>query len=207
MQDLLKNTDLPNSLGGEGEVPPPKEKNGKKPKKRDINRAVQTYFRNSYRTHISLSALADRKSNIMVRLNSILIGLIIIFFKTVTAEDYAAMVTGVIFMLTAVTSLVFAALAARPHITSLLNADSSLDEAKRNLFFFGNYVQVDLGKYEEYANYILKHPDLVYDNMLRDLYYLGKVLDLKFRLLKYSYSIFVWGLVTTVIAFLFAVHL
>lgn len=113
----------------------PKKKSGKGFKKRDANRALQTYFRNSYRTHISLSALADRKSNIMVRLNSLLIGLLIVFFETIVSYNEAAIVTGVIFLVTALASLVFAALAARPHITSNIRPDADVEEAQRNIFF------------------------------------------------------------------------
>jgi hypothetical protein len=102
---------------------------------------------------------------------------------------------------------VFAALAARPHITSVLSAGSSIDEAKRNLFFFGNFVKLDMEKYTASFESLLEEPDLTYENMIRDLYFLGKVLDKKFRLLKFSYLIFIWGLVLTVISFLFAVLL
>ncbi len=42
--------------------------------------------------------------------------------------------------------------------------------------------------------------------MIRDLYFLGLVLDKKFKLLNYSYSVFIGGLIITVISFLFAVH-
>jgi len=41
-------------------------------------RAIQTYFRTSYRNHISLYAIADKKANIMISVNSIMISVIII---------------------------------------------------------------------------------------------------------------------------------
>lgn len=90
------------------------EKKKKKRRDRDRIRALQTYFRNSYRTHINLSGLADRKSNIMVRLNSLLISILLVFFKSIVSYSHAAIVTGVIFLVSALISLIFAALAARP---------------------------------------------------------------------------------------------
>ena len=40
--------------------------------------------------------------------------------------------------------------------------------------------------------------------MTRDLYFLGKVLDKKYRFLTMSYNIFMVGFVATVLTFLFA---
>jgi len=47
----------------------------------------------------------------------------------------------------------------------------------------------------------------MYGNMTRDLYYLGKVLDKKYRLLTMSYNIFMVGFATTVLFFLIALFL
>jgi hypothetical protein len=38
--------------------------------------------------------------------------------------------------------------------------------------------------------------------MVRDLYFLGKVLDKKYRYLSISYTVFMVGFVTTVVSFL-----
>ena len=179
-----------------------KEKKGRRAEK-----ALQTYFRNSYRTHINLSGLADRKSNIMVRLNSLLISILLVFFKSLVSYSPAAVVTGVIFLVTALISLIFAALAARPSVTQNVNEDSNLESLKNNLFFFGNYVHLDYDKYEEAMEAMLESVEDVYGNMIRDLYFLGKVLDTKFKLLRWSYNVFIWGLIVTVISFLFALAL
>lgn len=175
-----------------------------KKKKRD-NKAWDTFLRNSYRTHISLSALADRKSNIMVRLNSILIGLVIAFFKMLVSYNEAAVTTGLIFLITALASLVFAAVAASPHITRNLNNDSNSLEVRQNLFFFGNYSRLDYERYRDALFSIAKEPEVIYENQIRDLYCLGKVLDKKFWLLKYSYGVFLWGLAATVLSFILTV--
>jgi Family of unknown function (DUF5706) len=49
---------------------------------------------------------------------------------------------------------------------------------------------------------MFKDSDLLYGNMARDLYNLGKVLDRKYRLLSISYNIFMVGFVSTVVLFL-----
>ncbi|RMF21352.1 MAG: phosphohydrolase, partial [Bacteroidetes bacterium] len=43
---------------------------------------------------------------------------------------------------------------------------------------------------------------LLYGNMARDLYHLGKVLDKKYRYLTISYNLFMVGFIATVLSFL-----
>ena len=50
---------------------------------------------------------------------------------------------------------------------------------------------------------VLQDSDLLYGNLVRDLYHLGKVLDKKYRYLTISYNIFMVGLIITVGLFLF----
>ncbi len=118
-------------------------------KRKDAARALQTYFRNNYRTHISLSALADRKSHIMIRLNSLLISILIVFFKEIINLTPLAIFTGVFFLITTLISLIFSALAAKPHVTKNLSMSSSLEDAQKNIFFYGNFIGLDINRYEE----------------------------------------------------------
>jgi hypothetical protein len=45
---------------------------------------------------------------------------------------------------------------------------------------------------------LMKSQDLLYGNMIRDLYFLGIVLNKKYKLLRYSYLAFMVGLILTV---------
>ena len=51
---------------------------------------------------------------------------------------------------------------------------------------------------------VFNDSELLYGNMVRDLYYLGKVLDKKYRYLSISYNIFMVGFIATVGTFLIA---
>ena len=167
-------------------------------------RAMESFLRNSYRTHISLSALADRKSSIMIKFNSILISILIVFFERIIEFNPAALVSAILFLITALISLAFSTLSARPHITRLNKADENWADAKKNLFFFGNFVGLSLEDYEKAVDSMMKDKPLIYGNMVRDIYHLGKVLDTKFKYLKWSYNFFLLGLIFTVLAFLFS---
>ncbi len=165
---------------------------------------TQTFFRTNYRTHINLSAIADNKANIMISVNAILISVMIsvISYRNMTETNPAVLMPVVIFLVTGLTSLIFAVLAARPKVTTLVHAATPIEEAKKNIVFFGNFVALDLERYEQVMDEVFKDSELLYGNLTRDLYHLGKVLDKKYRYLSISYNIFMVGFVATVLTFL-----
>ena len=170
------------------------------------NSATQTFFRANYRNHINLSAIADNKANIMISVNAILISVLIsiLSYRNIPETNPMVLLPVVIFLVTGLTSLIFAVLSIRPKVTSLNENSTNIEEVKKNIVFFGNYVNLDLDKYKEALDAVLRSGELIYGNMARDLYYLGKVLDKKYRYLTMSYNIFMIGFVATVVTFLFA---
>lgn len=169
------------------------------------SRATQTFFRANYRNHINLSAIADNKANIMISVNSILISVLItiLTYRNITETNPSVLLPIVIFLITGLASLIFAVLSARPKITRLNQENINFEEAKRNIVFFGNFVSLDLDQYEAAMDAMFRDGELMYGNMTRDLYYLGKVLEKKYNYLTLSYNIFMIGFVTSVIMFLF----
>lgn len=169
--------------------------------------AIQTFFRTNYRNHINLSSIADNKANIMISVNAILISVLIslLTYKNITETTPMVMMPVVIFLVINMISLVFAVLSIRPKVTSLNNEETSAATAKQNIIFFGNFVNLDLEKYEEAVDAMFRDGELLYGNMVRDLYYLGKVLDKKYRYLTIAYNTFMVGFVATVVTFLIAI--
>ena len=58
--------------------------------------------------------------------------------------------------------------------------------------------------YEWGMKEMMKDADYLYSSLIRDIYYLGVVLGKKYRLLRLSYTIFMFGFVISVISFLCA---
>ncbi len=172
--------------------------------KNRLSPGAQTFFRTNYRNHINLSAIADQKANIMISVNAILISVMIsvISYRNMTETNPAVLMPVVIFLVTGLSSLIFAVLAARPKVTSLINDATPIEEAKRNLMFFGNFTALRQERYEQLMDEVFRDSDLLYGNMTRDLYNLGKVLDRKYRFLSISYNIFMVGFVATVLLFM-----
>ncbi len=168
------------------------------------NSGTQTFFRTNYRNHINLSAIADGKANIMITVNALLISVIIsvLTYRNITETNPSVLLPAIIFLITGLTSLIFAVLSARPKVTSLNENSPPFDQAKKNIVFFGNFVKMDLDKYEDAMDAMFRNSELLYGNMTRDLYHLGMVLDKKYRYLTLSYNVFMIGFVATVLTFL-----
>jgi len=171
--------------------------------------ATQTYFRTNYRNHINLSAIADNKANIMISVNAILLSVLIsvMTYKNLAETKPMILMAIIVFFITGLTSLIFAVLSARPKITTVNKQSKDKILNQKNIVFFGNFVHLDLDQYEEAMNAVFRDSELMYGNMVRDLYFLGKVLDKKYRYLSTSYNIFMVGFVATAITMLIALML
>ncbi|OKL41057.1 Pycsar system effector family protein [Pontibacter flavimaris] len=178
-------------------------------------RGIETMFRNTYRTHLNLSAIADNKANMMISLNAIIISVIITYLSAKTSTvgtDYTTHRTFLIpisiLLLTTLGSVIFAIISAQPEVTSFTfkkKKNQKLDTRNVNLLFFGNFTNLPLDEFQQGMHDIMRDKKSLYNNMITDIYYLGEVLDRKYKILRVSYTIFMVGLVLTVMGFVFAV--
>jgi len=178
-------------------------------------RGVETMFRTTYDTHVSLSQMADNKANMMISLNAVLLSIIITYLGT-KAGTRAGLVNPVInnnpvlmipvglLVATALGSVVTAILSAQPDVTSfkwLKRSPQVAVNRRVNLLFFGNFTKLSLDNFQSGMHELMGNRDKLYDNMITDIYYLGEVLSRKYRLLRISYTIFMVGLILTALSF------
>lgn len=167
----------------------------------NLGRGVETMYRTVYRTHINLSGMADNKANIMLSINAIVISVAIpqLFPKF---ETYPHIVIPSIMLLAVcVTAMVLATLSTRPKITEGRFTREDIETRKANLLFFGNFYRMNLDDYHWGMMEMIKDKDFLYSSMTKDLYFLGVVLAKKYRYLSYCYSVFMFGMIATVLAF------
>lgn len=173
-------------------------------------KGAHTFFRTIYPNHISLSAIADNKANMMISINSIVLTLIVALFSVGSGSipelrQSSYLIPIGIFILTALISLIIAVLSVMPKVTRIAaQAPIDRDILRKNLIFFGNFVRVPQPDYEELMQEMLTDSELLYSNLVRDLYNLGQVLQRKYRLLTISYTAFLIGFTISVLAFLVA---
>ena len=62
---------------------------------------------------------------------------------------------------------------------------------------------MSLGEFEWAINEMMQDKDYIYSALTKDLYFLGIVLNRKYRILRLTYTVFIIGIVASVIAFAF----
>ena len=103
-----------------------------------------------------------------------------------------------------VISIVFAILSTRPKVTSGVFTRKDIDERKINLLFFGNFYKMPLDEYQWAMNEMMKDREYLYNSMIKDLYFLGLVLNRKYKLLRITYNVFMFGIILSFFAFVYA---
>ena len=101
-------------------------------------------------------------------------------------------------------ALVYAILSTRPKITEGKFTREDIENKRSNLLFFGNFYNMPMNDFHWGMMEMIKDSDFLYSSMTRDLYFLGKVLAKKYRYLRICYQIFMYGLVSSVLAFVIA---
>ena len=184
-----------------------KDKNKKEPKKEaKADRSIDTMFRITLSNHTRLSDIADSKANILLSVNAIIISIALstLLPKLGSEKNEYLVMPTFIMLLFSVITIIFAILSTKPKVTSGEFTKEDLKNRKVNLLFFGNFYKMNLDDYTPAVREMMEDRDYLYDSMIRDLYYLGVVLNRKYRLLSITYQIFMVGIIVSVIAFVFA---
>ncbi|WP_312313660.1 Pycsar system effector family protein [Empedobacter brevis] len=190
-----------------GDIPNKYElKKKKNDKIQQPERGVDTLFRVTLNNHTRLSDIADSKANILLSVNAIVISIALstLVPKLGSPKNEYLLLPSIVMLLSSVVSIVFAILATKPNVTYESFNDEDVKNKKVNLLFFGNFYQMSLDAYEEAMQELMKDRDYLYNSMTRDLYYLGKVLERKYRLLSITYTIFMIGTILSVLMFAYA---
>ncbi|MEM7107214.1 MAG: Pycsar system effector family protein [Bacteroidota bacterium] len=171
------------------------------------DRGIETMFRITSKNHLTLSAMADNKANIMISINSIILSVLVsVLFRKL--EDYPhLMFPGLILVIVCLITIVFAVLATRPNISSGEFTRKDIEDKKTNLLFFGNFHNSKLEDYMWGMKEMMRDADYLYGSMIKDIYFLGKVLGKKYKMLRRSYTVFMFGFIISILSFLIAMIL
>lgn len=178
-------------------------------------RGIETMFRTMYSNHMKLSDMADKKANMMISLNAVLLSVIITYLGAKAGTKSGVVSPAIVnnpiltipiglLLATALGSVVSAILCAQPDVTSfkwLKRSPQIATNRRVNLLFFGNFSKLSLDDFQHGMTEIMGKKDALYTNMVTDIYYLGDVLTRKYRLLRISYTIFMVGLILTALSF------
>jgi predicted metal-dependent HD superfamily phosphohydrolase len=167
-------------------------------------RGIETMFRLTSRNHMELSGMADSKANIMISVNAIIISVVLSFMLRRLEDMPHLLVPTLILLVVNITTIIFAVLATRPNLTKGYFTQDDIHKKKANLLFFGNFHKMGLEDFDWGMKEMMKDREYLYSSIIRDIYFLGKVLGRKYYLLRMSYSVFMYGLVIAILAFALA---
>lgn len=200
-QNKIKEIELIGDIPNKYEI-----KKKKNDKIQQPDRGVDTLFRVTLNNHTRLSDIADSKANILLSVNAIVISIALstLVPKLGSPKNEYLLLPSIVMLLSSVVSIIFAILATKPNVTYESFNEEDVKNKKVNLLFFGNFYQMSLEAYDDAMQELMKDRDYVYTSLTRDLYYLGKVLERKYRLLSITYTIFMIGTILSVLTFAYA---
>lgn len=180
--------------------------NKQKGKEEKPDRGIDTLFRVTLGNHTRLSGIADSKANILLSVNAIIISIALstLIPKLDSPSNAHLVIPTFIMLMSSVITIIFAILSTRPKVTKGFFTKKDIEDRKVNLLFFGNFYKMPLEDYKWAMNEMMKDREYLYNSMIKDLYFLGIVLEKKYRLLRIAYNIFMIGIVLSVIAFVIA---
>lgn len=158
-------------------------------------RGVETLFRLLSKNQYTLNTMIDRKSNILISINALILSLILGTVMSQLNNDPHLIFPIVMMLFTNLASITFAIFATRPELV----------HGKRdtkNLMFYGNFQDMEENEYVENITTLMNEGDELYKTIAKDTYHLGKTMDRKFKLIRKSFHIFLIGIILSVVAFL-----
>jgi HD superfamily phosphodiesterase len=178
-----------------------KPKTKGKSKERSTSRGVESMFRLTGNNQMRLSAIADKKANILISINSILLSVSAVVASAEPSGTADLIAPVIILFIASLLSLVFAILSCRPHLGNWKYSEKDIKERKVNLLFFGNFFRIPYLQYDQAVKEMMDDYDYLYSNMIRDQYSLGLSLTRKYKLLRMAYNIFMYGFILAAIVF------
>jgi predicted metal-dependent HD superfamily phosphohydrolase len=166
-----------------------------------LERGVETLFRTAANNHMQLSQMGDGKANILISINSIILSVMISFVITKLDVNRHLIIPTLMIIIVCVTTIVLAILSTRPKISHGRFTAEQIISKEANLLFFGNFHNMPLAEYKSAVKDMMLDKEFLYESLIMDIYYVGKVLARKYRFTTWAYNVFMFGIVICMIAF------
>jgi predicted metal-dependent HD superfamily phosphohydrolase len=201
-KDKTKDKDKDKDKSAAGDIAEAKAKaKAKLEKEKQSERGIATVFRIMAQNQSNLSQMADAKANILISVNSIILTIVLSVLSTKIQNNPNLLIPTIILVIVCVSAIVFSILATRPNVNHGAFTREDILNKKTNLLFFGNFFKMSLPDYDWAMQEMLADKDYLYSSIVKDNYFLGVVLAKKYKLLRYAYNVFMFGLIIAMIAF------
>ena len=139
--------------------------------------------------------MIDRKSNILISINALILSIVLGTVLNQLDKDPHLIYPAILILVTNLISIAFAVLATRPEL-------EHGDQNTNNLMFYGNFHNMEEKEYVEQIYSLMHRGDELYKTIAKDVFYLGKTMNKKFKLLRSSFNVFLIGIIISVLSFL-----
>lgn len=164
-------------------------------------RGVQTLFRTLSRNHYNLLKMIDNKARIMLTVNSLMVSLLIGSLSILpNLGDINMIIMARILVISSLASLIFAIISMLPY--KYLGNDFKKSNYKGTLYA-ENFSKLSLSAFKIEMDRIMLNGQSIYDEMVVDLYFLGKTIAKKQSMLLISFALFLLGIVAALLYALF----
>lgn len=168
-------------------------------------RGIETMFRLTSKNHIDISGMADSKANILISINTIIISVLLGSLMQKLDNNPHLITPTIILLIVTLSSIVYSVLSLRPNITSGKFSKEDIKNQDVNLLFFGNFHKMGRKDYHWGMNRLMENASFLYSNLIDDIFFLGVVLAKKYNYLRVAYTLFMYGIIISVISFVLAI--
>lgn len=158
-------------------------------------KGIETFFRLLSKNQYTLNSMVDRKSNILISINALILSIVLGTVFNQLEEDPHLIYPAVLILITNLLSITFAVLATRPEL-------KHGNQEICNLMFYGNFHEMEETEYINSITNLMHKGDELYTTIAKDTYHLGIAMNKKFKLLRSSFNVFLIGIIISVLAFI-----
>ena len=171
----------------------------KKDKNKKAGKGVETLFRTTMSNHIRLSEMADRKANLMISINTIIITITISAYARNFDAPTTLLIPSLLLLTVCLVTIIISLIATNPTISPITQWATAASDRPVDLLFFGSYTQFTPDEYRQKLRQLLTNDEDLYNSLIDNLYAQGLVLSRKYRLLKFAYQFFMIGFTAVVL--------
>ena len=176
----------------------------KPPKEPTPVRGIETMFRISSANNVRISVMADNKAHIMITVNSIIISVVLGLIVRNIDSHYELLIPSLILLLVNLFTIIYSVLATRPTIVKGFFTEEQVERKTINMLYFGSFYNMEFKEYNIAMKKVMTDSEFLYACLIKDLFWKGKVLGRKYKLLRTAYTIFLFGIIVAVVAFAIA---
>lgn len=158
--------------------------------------AVQSLFRTISRNHYNLLKMVDNKARIILTTNSIITSLLLGLLFISTDNQNEKLELGIrILIISSMFSMIFSLISMLP---CLYFGKVFRNSGYKGTLYAQNFSKLSLDEFKNEFSRIMKIGRNTYDEMITDLYFLGRCISYKQKLLYLAAIIFLIGLITAI---------